>query len=116
MQAHSHREYDGAVTREGDKKKEAAQVCCMSCTNNTHKQQQRNWPPKNKYVICHAMHIAVAHNAMHGAVKNTIHQEGSYMPCNAKMRRHEERNENRTGKEDQQEVTPNECLYPPPHT
>ena len=39
-----------------------------------------------------------------------------YMPCNAKMRRHEKHNENRTGKENQQEVTPNECLCPPPHT
>ena len=39
-----------------------------------------------------------------------------YMPCNAKMRRHEKRNENRTGKENQQELTPNECLCPPPHT
>ena len=38
------------------------------------------------------------------------------MPCNAKMRRHEKRNENRTGKENQQEVTPKECLCPPPHT
>ena len=97
-------------------KKKAAQVCCMSCMNNTHKQQQRRRPPKNKYVICHAMHIAIAHNTMHHAVTNTIHKEGSYMPCNAKMRRHEKRNKNRTGKENQQEVTPNECLCPPSHT
>ena len=33
-----------------------------------------------------------------------------------KMRRHEKHNENRTGKENRQEVTPNKCLCPPPHT
>ena len=38
------------------------------------------------------------------------------MPSNAKVRRHEKRNENRTGKENQQEVTPKECLCSPPHT
>ena len=86
----------------------------MSCMNNTHKQQQRHRPPKNKYVICHAMHIAVAHIAMHNAVTNAI--QGGYEPSNAKVRRHEKRNENRTRKENQQEVTPNECLCPPPHT
>ena len=37
-------------------------------------------------------------------------------PSNVKMRRHEKRNESRSGKENQQEVTPNECLCPPPHT
>ena len=84
--------------------------------NNTHKQQQRHRPPKNKYVICHAMHIAVARIAMHNAVTNAIHKGQSYVPSNAKVRRHEKRNENRAGKENQQEVTPNECLCPPPHT
>ena len=88
----------------------------MSCMNNTYKPQQRHRPPKNKYVICHAMHIAIAHNAMHNAITNAIHKEGSYVPCNAKVRRHQKRNENRTGKENQEEVTPNECLCPPPHT
>ena len=84
--------------------------------NNTHKQQQRHRQPKSKYAMCQAMHIAVARIAMHNAVTNAIHKEGSYVPSNAKVRRHEKRNENRTGKENQQEVTPNECLCPPPHT
>ena len=38
------------------------------------------------------------------------------MSSNAKVRHHEKRNENRTGKESQQEVIPNECLCSPPHT
>ena len=38
------------------------------------------------------------------------------MSSNAKVRRHEKRNENRTGKETQQEVAPNECLCSPPLT
>ena len=46
------------------------------CKNNTREQQQRHRPPKNKYVICHAMHIAIAHIAIHNAVPNTIHKDG----------------------------------------
>ena len=38
------------------------------------------------------------------------------MSSNAKVRRHEKRNENRTGKENQQEVAPKECLCSPPLT
>ena len=38
------------------------------------------------------------------------------MSNNAKVRRHEKRNESRTGKENQQEVAPNECLCSPPLT
>ena len=38
------------------------------------------------------------------------------MSSNAKVRRYEKRNENRTGKENQQEVAPHECLCPPPLT
>ena len=51
---------------------------------------------------------------MHNAVTNAI--QGSYVSSNAKVRRHEKRNENRTGKENQQEVAPNECLCSPPLT
>ena len=71
---------------------------------------------RRKTSMLYAIHIAIAHNAMHNAVTNAIHKEGSYVSCNAKVRRHEKRNENRTGKENQQEVTPNECLCPTPHT
>ena len=56
------------------------------------------------YAICY----------IHNAVTNAI--QGSYVSSKAKVRRHEKRNENRTGKENQQEVTPNECLCSPPHT
>ena len=38
------------------------------------------------------------------------------MSSNAKVRRHEKRNENRTGKENQQEVARNESLCSPPLT
>ena len=38
------------------------------------------------------------------------------MSSNTKARRHEKRNENRTGKENQQEVAPNECLCSAPLT
>ena len=38
------------------------------------------------------------------------------MTSNAKVRRHEKRNENRTGKENQQEVAPKECPCSPPLT
>ena len=38
-----------------------------------------------------------------------------YMPCNAKSRRQEKHNENRTGKENQQRVSPKERLFAPPH-
>ena len=38
------------------------------------------------------------------------------MSSNAKTCRHKKRNENRTGKENKQKVTPNECLCSPPHT
>ena len=38
------------------------------------------------------------------------------MSSNAKVRRHEKRNENRTDKENQQEVAPKECLCSPPLT
>ena len=39
-----------------------------------------------------------------------------YMPCNAKIRRHKKHNEHRTSKDNQQEVTPSECLCRSPHT
>ena len=39
-----------------------------------------------------------------------------YMPCNAKSRRQVKHDDNRTGKENQQEVSPTERLCPPPHT
>ena len=37
------------------------------CKNNTHKQQQPQRPPKNKYVICHA--------TLHNSLTNTIHNK-----------------------------------------
>ena len=48
---------------------------------------------------------------------NNGRQDGSMLHAmHTKIRRHEKHNENRTGKENQQEVTPIECLCPPPHT
>ena len=38
------------------------------------------------------------------------------MSSNAEVRRHEKRNANRTGKENQQEVAPKECLCSSPLT
>ena len=112
MQARSRREYDDAVTREGDhnkRKKKPHKYPSMLHVVHKKYTQATTTPPAAEKQVCYMPYVC-----MHNAVTSAI--QGSYVSSNAKVRRHEKRNENRTGEENQQEVAPKECLCSPPLT